>query len=312
MGFVPRRIVDSIPLFRQWLQLLQLGIVSCWRFEAPVPYTYNALLNSPQLDNSAPSVDSLLRKVLSGMDQDVFTVTSSKFEQKHLSDLDLFVDQRGSLTSTIPVHLATSTRTLAILDRTGSVDIAAKAIATARLSVNGTSPYSPDLVIVNEYIKDSFSSACLQHAANSSQYAKIRNVTEAEKSLRSRLEQAEAKGQVKIHRSPGTDLNIVELQDAYVDSIYFSYHVLIHSNRNSPLVSMKITGPYIILLSSTGLVDSITTQRDATTFLATYHFASPAAAKFLSEQIPSHASYVNQIPAQLLSPSPSPSLSPKQ
>lgn len=63
---------------------------------------------------------------------------------------------------------------------------------------------------------------------------------------------------------------------------------------------MNVECPYLLLMSTTGIVDSVTTQRLLPTFLASYIFASPSASKFIAEQVTAHATYINQIPAQLL------------
>jgi hypothetical protein len=70
--------------------------------------------------------------------------------------------------------------------------------------------------------------------------------------------------------------------------------------RSSKLATMKVEGPYLLLLSTSGIVDSVTSQRSLPAFLASYIFASPSASKFIAEQVPSHATYINQIPPQLL------------
>ncbi|KUJ07454.1 uncharacterized protein LY89DRAFT_766029 [Mollisia scopiformis] len=248
-----------------------------------------------QLDNSSQSVDALFTEIVTPvMDSDTFHITSSQIEDKDLAKFDLLVDQTTTQKAfASSCHSTTETRTIAVVDRTSTLETAAKAIATARLSPNNTSPYSPDLVIVNEYIKDIFSSACLQYASNQAESTSIRKISQEEKKLQTTIQEAEIKGTIKIHRTPGTDLNIIELLDS-----------------TSPLIKTKIQGPYILLLSSTGLVDTVITQRSTPLFLATYLFASPSAAKFLSEQIPSHASYINQIPPQLLFGPPSPTSHP--
>ena len=44
------------------------------------------------------------------------------------------------------------------------VEAAAKAITTARFSFGGASPYAPDLVLVNEFVKAPFYEACSRYA----------------------------------------------------------------------------------------------------------------------------------------------------
>jgi hypothetical protein len=75
----------------------------------------------------------------------------------------------------------------------------------------------------------------------------------------------------------------------------------INDHRSSKFTTLKVKGPYILLLPTTGIVDSVTLQRSLPTLLSSYIFASPSASKFIAEQIPSHATYINQVPPQLLS-----------
>jgi acyl-CoA reductase-like NAD-dependent aldehyde dehydrogenase len=105
------------------------------------------------------------------------------------------------------------TPTILVLDRTGDPELAAKSIIAARTSSESTSPYSPALVLVNEYIKDAFISCCLKTASNLDHNSKIRIVTAREKEQQSLLKGAEARGDAVIHRSGSSDLSIVELHN---------------------------------------------------------------------------------------------------
>lgn len=49
---------------------------------------------------------------------------------------------------------------VAIVERSADLKLAAKCILDARIFSNGTSPYAPDLVIVNEWIMDDFRADC--------------------------------------------------------------------------------------------------------------------------------------------------------
>jgi acyl-CoA reductase-like NAD-dependent aldehyde dehydrogenase len=58
-----------------------------------------------------------------------------------------------------------SLRTVAVIDRTSNVEEAAGAIASSKLSFSGRSTYSPDLVLVNEFVADQFLSALVKFVA---------------------------------------------------------------------------------------------------------------------------------------------------
>jgi acyl-CoA reductase-like NAD-dependent aldehyde dehydrogenase len=99
------------------------------------------------------------------------------------------------------------------VDRASNIQLAAKEITTARLFSNGTSPYSPDLVIVNEYIGEAFGKACLQHANSLGLSAKTRPISIEEKKLQTSLQSEEKNGKIKVHKYGSTDLTIVEILD---------------------------------------------------------------------------------------------------
>jgi hypothetical protein len=56
-----------------------------------------------------------------------------------------------------------SLRALAVVDRTAQVDEAAQAIVRARFSRRGSSPYAPDVVLVNEFVMEEFLTCLLHH-----------------------------------------------------------------------------------------------------------------------------------------------------
>ncbi|KAF3017262.1 hypothetical protein E8E15_003427 [Penicillium rubens] len=51
---------------------------------------------------------------------------------------------------------------VAVVDRTADINHAAEALVAARFSFGGRSPYAPDIVLVNEYIKEQFLIALVQ------------------------------------------------------------------------------------------------------------------------------------------------------
>ena len=53
-------------------------------------------------------------------------------------------------------------KVVAVVDRTANVTHAAEALVAARFSFGGRSPYAPDIVLVNEYIKEPFLIALVQ------------------------------------------------------------------------------------------------------------------------------------------------------
>lgn len=110
------------------------------------------------------NVDSVLKDILpKSLDPDTFCILNTAL----LSQENVFlVDQtmRSDLSSINQLSSNSSARAIAIVDRDADIESAAKSIVKARFSFRGTSPYSPDLIIVNEYIKSEFIEACSRYA----------------------------------------------------------------------------------------------------------------------------------------------------
>lgn len=110
----------------------------------------------------------MLRRVLPrALNQNVFCITKKIVDQSLLQTAILVDQSNTSLCSAARTsHLvsANTSRAIAIVDRTADIEAAAKAITAARFSFGGKSPYAPDLVLVNEYVKKEFFEACSKHA----------------------------------------------------------------------------------------------------------------------------------------------------
>lgn len=134
-----------------------------------------------KLSDTLLQVDALLRTLLpSALSPNTFAIVkalpSSPEEHPALASA-LVVDQtndKDTSTSTLPppapprvneLRSATTSRCIAIVDRSADIEAAAQAIATARFRFGGTSPYAPDLVLVNEFVKTDFFEACSRHAS---------------------------------------------------------------------------------------------------------------------------------------------------
>ncbi|PMD19586.1 hypothetical protein NA56DRAFT_680077 [Hyaloscypha hepaticicola] len=225
-----------------------------------------------ELDLISSCVDSLLSEILPrALDRDTFHISKVKLDSKWADQLDLTIDQS-----------AVQGRTICILDRTGDIEFASQTITASKLPPEYTSPYSPDLVLVNEYLVSNFRTRCLE-IASKVQTSPKRVISDGEKDFQKLLKEAEAKKAIIVHRSNTSDFSAVELKKG-----------------SSKLATIKVKGPYLLFLPTTGIVDSVNSQRSLPPLLASYIFASPAASKFIAEQVPSHATYINQIPSQIL------------
>lgn len=244
-----------------------------------------------ELGRSSPAVDGVLLDILpKALDRDTFHIITDKIGEQYKDHINLLVDQDTSEISSPAKGLQSPPqgRTVCFLDRTGDVELAAKTITSSRTLPDFSSPYSPDLVLVNEYLKENFIARCLDFATQVEPSCPSKAASSDDLEFQKILKQTEARGEVAIHKR-NNDFSIIELKI-----------------RSSKFTTLKVKGPYILLLPTTGIVDSVTLQRSLPTLLSSYIFASPSASKFIAEQIPSHATYINQVPPQLLIGPPSP------
>ena len=112
------------------------------------------------------NVDYIMKSLLSqALESDTFHISTTKLGDSAALATAFVVDQDSSLTPTSAQLLSNSSaRTIAIVDRVADIDLAAKTIVSARFSFRGTSPYSPDLVLVNDFVKNEFIEACTKYA----------------------------------------------------------------------------------------------------------------------------------------------------
>ena len=68
--------------------------------------------------------------------------------------------------------LPSSQKSIAVVDRTADVVSAAEHIIRARFGFRGRSPYAPDVVLVNEFVKKAFLDAAVQQSIK---YSSVEN-----------------------------------------------------------------------------------------------------------------------------------------
>lgn len=119
-----------------------------------------------QIPNSLRHLDTILRSELTTLDPDAFAIVAETAKVSCLSSNYLIVDQTSS-GSAVGSSLVSDGQALAvaIVDRTADVEQAATAICAARFCFQGGSPYAPDVVLVNEWVREDFVSACLKFAS---------------------------------------------------------------------------------------------------------------------------------------------------
>lgn len=128
------------------------------------------LTKDEQLPQTVTQVSSRLRKILpAALDADTIAISEGRPPPDFMNQC-LVVVQADEEKLPQPVwgkvlRSPSSLRTAAVVDRTSNIEEAARAIASSKLSFCGRSAYSPDLVLVNEFIAEQFLAALVTHVA---------------------------------------------------------------------------------------------------------------------------------------------------
>ncbi|KAI1616158.1 Aldehyde/histidinol dehydrogenase [Exophiala viscosa] len=246
-----------------------------------------------ELSLTVSRLNSLLRKVLQGvMDKDTFVVLESRPDDPEFFAQNCVIID-GTLNATEPNSLqtvsASATRAIAVVDRTANVAEAAKEVVRARLNFQGKSPYSPDLVLVNEFVLKDFCTAAVQYATR----ALVGNVDpdlSSESSRKPKVQQPNSQLQKEIQQYGATTLvsgsrgSVVLVQD-----------------RNCLLLTKKISEPALLIHAIRSLDDAIDLANSrGEIHLAAYFFADLPTTKYLSQFVKSRISFANHAPTDLL------------
>ncbi|TGO19723.1 hypothetical protein BPAE_0336g00030 [Botrytis paeoniae] len=154
-----------------------------------------------ELEDTTSKVDSILKELLpQALNNDTFYISPINLQDSSILELPLLVDQTSNCsTSTINQLISKSSdRTVAVVDRTADIE--------------RTSAYSPDLVIVNEFVKSDFLEACTRYASkffssNSSSQSKQNDGISATKKA---LKDAENKKQISTFGSNNFVVDVVD------------------------------------------------------------------------------------------------------
>lgn len=195
--------------------------------------------NKIQLPQTTMALPVLLRKVLTdALDHDTFAITAQRPDSSFLSKALVVVqNDTGGLHGLIS---PAASRTVAVVDRTAKVAEAAQALVAARFALGGRSPYSPDVVLVNEFVMKPFVEAVIQQASKylAGENGEARQTTGP--SRRSALLDAVHKDRNARALVSGSNWGVIEVQD-----------------RNSPLLQRKIDEKVLLVHPVTSLDDAI-------------------------------------------------------
>lgn len=187
-----------------------------------------------------------------------------------------------------------SSRTIAVVDRTADVEIAARELLAARFSFGGRSPYAPDIIFVNEFTKRRFLQAVV------SEHVKLGGgvlLNSGSTSKTKAGDSSKVTDKLNSLRKADPTLRIILLEPDYA--------VVEVTSRDTSLLASKHPTPILIVHAVRSLDDAIdlissTCPSHQPTNLAAYHFSNAASGKYLSQFIDAYVSFINEIPRELL------------
>lgn len=134
---------------------------------------------SHKIENNLRSLPALLKNVLKEtLDSDTFDVAQQPITDSAFLNECLQVVQDHELEGAPAQNQLFSNAnsvTAAVIDRTADLDKAAEALVNARFAFKGRSPYAPDVVLVNEFIKKEFLQALVRHSISLGEGVTLKN-----------------------------------------------------------------------------------------------------------------------------------------
>ncbi|KAF9698765.1 hypothetical protein EKO04_003265 [Ascochyta lentis] len=251
-----------------------------------------------KIENNLRALPSLLRTLLSqALEPDTFAAISSAPSQDALSTAFQVLQETQVLNPTYKQLVSPHNKSIAIVDRTANLAAAAEHLVTARFAFGGSSPYAPDLVFVNEFVKKDFLELALKFAIP---YLASPDEASTNDSPKSPTLGGQKKG-------PRT----ADILKSLDDSKSWRSNIVTQGSNGaivdlSNLLSLppKASQPIFAVSSITSLehaIDLIGEDEESSTgLLAGYYFGTPSAGKYLSQFVRADVALVNHIPYRLL------------
>jgi hypothetical protein len=233
-----------------------------------------------------------LRETLkSALHPDTFAIASSSIRDTAILDSAIHIDQNSSENWPKANHLASpsQSRTYAVVDRTADVKTAARELVAARFAFGGSSPYAPDVVLVNEFVKQEFLQAVGEESRKLTTGAKTSGDAKGKTSGASRTADA-----IEALKKSDSKLQIIA-QDSNTTVVELV-------TRGPGMLEVKTSAPVLIIHAIKSLDDAIDFigSADSAPALAAYHFGNPQVGKYLAQFVDARVSFVNHVPRELL------------
>ena len=250
------------------------------------------LLTLNQLENNLRTLTRVLRETLkTALHPDTFAIASTPIRDTAILNSAIHIDQNSSEDVPKANHLASPShsRAFAVVDRTSDINTAARELVAARFAFGGSSPYAPDLVLVNEFVKQDFLQAVVDEAHKLSSTART---------------YGDVKGKSNSASRVSSSLEALKKADSSLQTIINESNAVVLElpTRRSELLQVKTEAPILAVHAIKSLDDAIDfiSSTDSAPALAAYHFGNPQVGKYLAQFVDARVSFVNQIPRELL------------
>jgi hypothetical protein len=176
------------------------------------------------------------------------------------------------------------------VDRTADVKLAARELVAARFAFGGSSPYAPDLVLVNEFVKQEFLQAVGEETRRLCEGKQQQGYWSEKKAKGS------GKASEKIEKFKKSDSKVeVVLEEA--GAVVLDLHA-----RRPEMLETKTDALVLAVHAVKSLDDAIDFigSAEGGPALAAYHFGTPQVGKYLAQFVDARVSFVNHVPRDLL------------
>ncbi|CAI9630794.1 unnamed protein product [Alternaria burnsii] len=247
-----------------------------------------------KLENNLRALPSLLRKLVTeALESDTFAVISSDPSSDSLSSCVQVFQEKQIGPPTYSQLVSPRNKIVAIVDRTADLASAAEQLVTARFAFGGTSPYAPDVVLVNEFIKKEFLEHVLKHSLRF--FTGSSGISNGS---------TNAREQKKSSRVAETFQGLTDSKSWKLNVITQGDNGAIIELSNLSSLPAKSQQPVFSVSAITSLEHAISLVEEdldpQESLLAAYHFGTPSTGKYLSQYVNADTSFTNNIPFRLL------------
>lgn len=148
-------------------------------------------------------MDDLLPSLFQSLDEELYALSKGPLNDKEVLSTALIIDQTGKKEAANLIRSLPCLRSIAIVDRTADVDKAAEQILSAHLAFSGKSPHAPDLIILNEWVKNSFIDTIIRKTMGLNRDKDLRHIDIKDIEEGKLIEEAESKDEATLIKREG-------------------------------------------------------------------------------------------------------------